>query len=263
MSELVKSALDSRGVITVNINRPEIHNAFNEEVIASLTQLFLDIGNDDRIRLVVLTGMGKSFCAGADLNWMKSMVNYSEEKNFEDSCKLAKMFRTINECTKPVLGKINGHALGGGVGLVAVCDYAITHEKAKFAFSETRLGLIPAVISPFCIAKIGEGSARAWFLSGEQFDAQKALDMNLLHEVSALENFDTRIEELIKSFLLAGPIAAVAAKKLILDVQHLPKEELHEYTCKAIAEKRVSPEGQEGMNSLLRKRKASWMQNDG
>jgi methylglutaconyl-CoA hydratase len=224
--------------------------------------MFHEISNDESVKVVVLTGDGRSFCSGADLNWMKSMVNYSEEDNFDDSRKLYTMFNTINTCQKPIIGKINGHALGGGVGLVSVCDYVITHEKAKFGFTEVRLGLIPAVISKFCISKIGESHARAWFLSGEMFSAGHAEKIGLVHEVTSLEKFEDRFNEVVQSHLLAGPESSVKAKELIQNIMNLPSEEIEEFTCKAIASRRVSDEGQEGMNALLMKRKARWVKND-
>ena len=156
MMSLYKSKICDRGIARVVLNRPEIHNAFNDELISSLTNHFYELQENDDVRLITISGEGKSFCAGADLNWMKSMANYSKEENYNDSQNLFGLFKVINDCKKPVLGKINGHALGGGVGLVSVCDYALSHEKAKFGFTEVRLGLVPAVISPFCINKIGE-----------------------------------------------------------------------------------------------------------
>ena len=248
------------GVTEVKLNRPEIHNAFNDELIQDIIKCFNELENDDNTNIVVLTGEGRSFCAGADLNWMKSMVNYSKDENIQDSKQLFKMFETINNFSKPIIGKINGHALGGGVGLVAVCDYVLTHEKAKFGFTEVRLGLIPAVISPFCINKIGESHARAWFMSGEMFKANKAFDLGLVHEVTSIEEFDERFEEILKSFQKAGPIAAREAKKLIKNVFKLEDDKQSEYTCSAIAERRISEEGQEGMSALLEKRAANWME---
>jgi methylglutaconyl-CoA hydratase len=255
------------GVLWVTINRPEIHNAFNEKFIAELTSTFEAAALDEKVRLIVLTGAGKSFCAGADLNWMKSMVNYSMEENIADSKKLAHLFYVINTCIKPVIGKINGHALGGGVGLVSACDYAITTTRAKFGFTETRLGLIPAVISPYVINKIGESHARAWFLSGERFDAHKALMLGFVHEVVELDDLDEACTKVIESFLTAGPMAAEKAKELIVNIlerTHSGKnlKEIEEYTCHEIAKRRVSAEGQEGMSALLEKRKAKWVLND-
>lgn len=257
--EFLKVATDDRGVTFVTLNRPEIHNAFNDKLIEEITSAFNEISSSDNTRLVVLSGEGKSFCAGADLNWMSSMVNYSMEENVADSRKLAKMFQTINSCPKPVIGKINGHALGGGVGVVAVCDYAITHEKAKFGFTEVRLGLVPAVISPFCINKIGESNARAWFMSGEMFKGEQAKHMGLIHEVTSFEDYETRVEQIINSYLMAGPKAAVAAKSLIKNVLAKEESELENYTCTEIAKKRISDEGQDGMKALLNKEKPSWI----
>ncbi|MCO4754857.1 MAG: enoyl-CoA hydratase/isomerase family protein [Bacteriovoracaceae bacterium] len=251
--------MDAQGVATVTLNRPEIHNAFNDKLIEELRHVFFELNQNIQCRLAILTGEGKSFCAGADLNWMKSMVEYSKSQNIEDSRKLAKMFETIDNFSKPLIGKVNGHALGGGVGLAAVCDYVLASERAKFGFTEARLGLVPAVISPFCINKIGVSNARAWFLSGELFNTQKAFEMGLVHEVCSLEELDTRLESLIKSFLKAGPSAAVASKALIKNVTSLPGADIQEYTLERIAELRVSEEGQEGMQALLNKTKPSWV----
>ena len=159
-NEVLTCQLSEKGVATVSLNRPEVHNAFNELLISSLRRVFTDLEKKDECRIVVLTGSGRSFCAGADLNWMKSMVNYSRKENYEDSKMLADMFSTLNDFSKPLIAKVNGHALGGGVGLAAVCDYVLAMDKAKFGFTEVRLGIIPAVISPYCIAKIGESNAR-------------------------------------------------------------------------------------------------------
>jgi methylglutaconyl-CoA hydratase len=186
---------------------------------------------------------------------MKAMKDYSREENLKDSKRLARMFSAINECDVPVIGRINGHALGGGVGLVSVCDYVVSVPKALMGFTEVRLGLIPAVISPYCISKVGESNARAWMLSGERFDALDAKRMGLVHEVS--ENLDASIEEVKKRFLAAGPIAAKEAKKLIRGVMKNLKAS-EDFTCNMITERRVSVEGQEGMRALLEKDKPSW-----
>lgn len=257
--KLLEHSVDDRGVAFVTLNRPEIHNAFNDELIQEIIKVFIDIETKENIRLVVLSGNGRSFCAGADINWMSSMIAYSMEENVSDSKNLALMFEAINSCSKPVIGKINGHALGGGVGVVAVCDYVITHDKAKFGFTETRLGLIPAVISPYVLNKIGESHARAWFLSGEMFKGDKALQMGLVHEVTSLENFEQRSTEVITSHLQAAPKASGLAKSLIFDVLSLNKKDTREHTCKAIAQQRVSDEGQMGMKALLEKTKPGWV----
>ncbi|OFZ26904.1 MAG: enoyl-CoA hydratase [Bdellovibrionales bacterium RIFOXYB1_FULL_37_110] len=259
MSDLFNFHKDERGVAFITLNRPEIHNAFNDDLIKGLTNIFKDMDGDSSVRLVVLSGNGKSFCAGADLNWMKSMVHYSEEENFKDSQNLANLFFTINNFKKPVIGKINGAALGGGCGLVSVCDFVITHSKAKFGFTEVKLGLLPATISPFVIAKIGQSHARALFMSGHIFKAKHAKKIGLVHKVVEPDELDEKTDEAITHFLQAGPLAAMASKALIKNVLIKEGHDLIEYTCLEIARLRVSPEGQEGMNALLEKRKPSWI----
>lgn len=244
---------DKNGVVTVTLNRPDLHNAFNAELIAEGTKVFNSLTN---ARLVILTGAGTSFCAGADINWMRSMKSYSEEENFQDSKKLAGMFRALNEVPCPVIGKINGHALGGGAGLVACCDYVLAAESALFGFTEARLGLIPAVISPFVMAKIGESQARAWFLSGERFSSVQALHMGLVHEVVANDLLEESLASVKKRFLLAAPGAAREAKALIMKVR--VSHEVEDETCRRISRLRVSAEGQEGMRALLEKDKPAW-----
>ena len=248
--------VDRNGVKEVWLNRPELHNAFNAELIAEMIALFESFKGNER--LIILSGKGSSFCAGADLNWMKSMKDYSKEENFQDSKQLARLFSTINECEVPVIGRINGHALGGGVGLVSVCDYVIAVKEAMMGFTEVRLGLIPAVISPYCISKIGESNARAWMLSGERFSADEAHRMGLVHEVVGLGELDARVHEAEKRFLAAGPEAAREAKKLIRGVMKNLKGS-EDFTCEMITERRVSAEGQEGMRALLEKDKPAWM----
>ena len=244
-----------KGVKEVWLNRPDLHNAFNAELIEEMITLFLSFKDE---RLIILSGRGSSFCAGADLNWMKSMKDYTKEENFKDSKNLAKMFSVINDCDVPVIGRINGHALGGGVGLVSVCDYVVAVDSALMGFTEARLGLIPAVISPYCISKIGESNARAWFLSGDRFKADVAKEMGLVHEVVKLADLDTRVEEIKKRFLAAGPEAAKEAKRLIRGVMKNLKGS-EDLTCNMITERRVSAEGQEGMRALLEKDKPAWM----
>ena len=262
MSDLFLYEISDLGVATITLNRADIHNAFNDQLIAELTDKFKTMDCDESVRLVVLTGSGKSFCAGADLNWMKSMVNYSELENFEDSKRLSDLFETINTFSKPVIGKINGAALGGGVGLVACCDYVIASERAIFGLTEVMLGLIPAVISPYVIAKMGESNARATFLTGQRFDAKKAMEYGLVHQISLERHFHKDVDTLCETFLKAAPEAQKVAKSLIKNVLKLEKssyEDISSYTCKTIAQKRTSDEGQEGMNALLEKRKPNWM----
>lgn len=247
-----------QGVTEVWLNRPELHNAFNAELIDEAISLFETLSQDQSIRLIVLGGRGSSFCAGADLNWMKSMKDYSEAENLQDSKKLAKMFHVINECAVPVIGRVHGHALGGGVGLVSVCDYVVAVPNILMGFTEVRLGLLPAVISPYCISKIGESNARAWFLSGDRFDAHQAKEMGLVHDVVPAGELDAKIEDVKKRFLAAGPQAAREAKKLIKGVMKNLKDS-EDFTCGMIAKRRVSAEGQEGMRALLEKDKPNWM----
>ncbi|MFP5387025.1 MAG: enoyl-CoA hydratase-related protein [Bacteriovoracia bacterium] len=244
-----------QGVKEVWLNRPELHNAFNAELIEEMITLFEGFKTE---RLIILSGRGTSFCAGADLNWMKAMKNYSKEENFKDSKRLARMFSTINDCDVPVLGRINGHALGGGVGLVSVCDFVIANQEATMGFTEVRLGLIPAVISPYCIAKVGESNARAWMISGERFSAEEAHRMGLVHEICTQNDLDIKVEEFKKKFLAAGPEAAKEAKKLIRGVMKNLKAS-EDFTCQMISERRISDEGQEGMRALLEKDKPLWM----
>ena len=255
MMKYIEVIEKEKGVKEVWLNRPDLHNAFNAELIEELISLFESFKNE---RLIILTGKGASFCAGADLNWMKAMKDYSKEENFKDSKRLAKMFSVINDCDVPVIGRINGHALGGGVGLVSVCDYVIANNDALMGFTEVRLGLIPAVISPYCISKIGESNARAWFLSGERFKAEIAMKMGLVHETCDLTELDNKVNEVVKRFLAAGPEAAKEAKRLIRGVMKKLKGS-EDYTCQMITERRVSTEGQEGMRALLEKDKPSWM----
>ena len=256
---LYKLQIDQRGVATVTLNRPELHNAFNDELIAELISCIKDLEQNEKVRLLVLTGVGKSFCAGADLNWMKRMKDYSFEENLADSQNLAELFTVINNFKKPTIARVNGSALGGGAGLVASCDYAIAIDTAQIGFTEVRLGLVPAVISPFVIAKIGESHARATFLSGVRFTVEKAMRIGLIHQITSFDKIDEDLEVLVKEFLQAAPVAATVAKKLIREVVHKNTvEDARLYTCETISKVRTSAEGQEGMSALLEKRKASW-----
>ncbi|MFP5492144.1 MAG: enoyl-CoA hydratase-related protein [Bacteriovoracia bacterium] len=247
---------EANGVATVTMNRPDVHNAFNAELILEATQLFTELSKKP-LRLMVLTGAGTSFCAGADLNWMRSMKTWTEAENFQDAKKLAAMFRALNEMPFPTIARVNGHALGGGAGLVSCCDFVVASDKALFGFTEARLGLLPAVISPYVMAKIGESQARAWFLSGERFGAEQAQRMNLVHQVVPLEKLDETIEAVKKSFLTAGPLAAREAKSLIFKVR--VSHEVEDETCHRISRIRIGAEGQEGMRALLEKDKPQWV----
>ncbi|MFQ3610557.1 MAG: enoyl-CoA hydratase/isomerase family protein [Fimbriimonadales bacterium] len=243
------------GVAQVILNRPELHNAFDETLIADLTRTFTSLREDDSVRVVVLKGEGKSFCAGADLNWMGKMVNYSYSENLEDARRLLQMFEAIDHCPKPVIARVHGAAMGGGVGLVAVADVVVTVPDAKFAFSEVKLGLIPAVISPYVVRKIGYGHARALFVTGERFDAETALRIGLVHRIVPPDQLDAEIERLIIGLKQNGPFAMASAKMLLHATQVLPADELRSLTVARIAELRVSEEGQEGIRAFLEKRK--------
>lgn len=244
-------------VAEVTLNREELHNAFNDEFIAELTKVFNEISSHNDLRLVTLEAKGKSFCAGADLNWMSSMMNYSEQENFEDAQKLEELFASINNCPIPVLAKVQGHALGGGVGLVSVCDYVLCAESALMGFTEARLGLAPATIAPYVVSKIGISQARRWFCSGERFSADEAMRMGLVHEVAMIDEIDEVFSTRVSSFLKAGPNAARVCKKLAQEFEDI--ESYKEMTCKLIAKIRTSDQGQEGMKALLEKRKPNWI----
>lgn len=249
-------------VLTITLNRPEVHNAFNDEMIKGLTFEFEKLNEkDNQVRVVVIEGEGKSFCAGADLNWMKKMKDYSKEDNYRDSVALSKLFHVINTCKLPVVAKVHGAVLGGGVGLVSACDYVVAQEQTTFGLTEIRLGLLPAVISPFVIAKIGESQARALFLTGERFDEQRALSMGLVHRVSLERYLAQDTQKVVESLLSAAPYAQSRAKELITTVTKLSHQEYgqaQDYTCQLISEIRVGAEGQEGMSALLEKRKPQW-----
>jgi methylglutaconyl-CoA hydratase len=243
------------GVLTVTLNRPEVHNAFNDELISEAIDLFENIGSRNA-RAVVLRGTGTNFCAGADLNWMSKMVSYTRDQNIHDSSLLAKMYALMNECPVPLIGVVQGAAIGGGVGLVAVCDVVIAKPDTKFGLSEVKLGILPAVISPYVIAKIGTSHARALFLTGERFDAERALRIGLVHRVA--EDVDAALAETLKQLKTSGPEAVRECKKLIAFVSTNEAAESIPYTIEAIATRRVSEEGQQGMQAFLKKEKAPW-----
>ncbi|MBI2214240.1 MAG: enoyl-CoA hydratase/isomerase family protein [Acidobacteria bacterium] len=248
-------------VLNARLNRIDVRNAFNDELIGEGIELFDTLARDpDGIRAVVLGGEGSVFCAGADLNWMAKMVAYGRDENIADSSKLAKLFAAINECPLPVIGRIQGAAIGGGVGLVAVCDVAIATADAKFGLAEVKLGILPAVISPYVIAKIGATHARALFLTGERFDSARALQIGLVHEVVAGEEaLDAAVARVTGELMSSGPDAVRECKRLIDFVSSCEAADAVPYTIEAIAERRVSDEGQAGMTAFLEKRKAPWV----
>lgn len=247
------------GILT--LNRPEKHNAFDDELIAELTENLRAMEADDATRVVVLSAAGRSFSAGADLNWMRRMASYSKEDNQRDAMALAALMRTLCFLRKPTIARVQGPAYGGGVGLVACCDVAVASHEASFALSEAKLGLIPAVIAPYVVAAIGERSARRYFLTGERFQASEAWRLGLVHEL-AQDNgeIDERVGEIVDAMLACGPVAQREAKDIIRAVANRPiTSELIQDTAERIARIRSSPEGREGVASFLEKRRAAWL----
>ena len=250
---------ESDGVLTVSLDRPDVHNAFNDELIAEMIALVDEVEARTDLRALLLRGEGPNFCAGADLGWMSKMVAYSREENVRDSSLLAKMYERLDRCPIPVVGRIQGAAIGGGVGLVAVCDIAIAESATKFGLAEVKLGILPAVISPYVIAKIGASHARALFLTGERFGADRALQIGLVHRLaSGVEELDRLVGETLAQIRSSGPEAVRECKTLIAHVASRPLEESIPYTIDAIARRRTSEEGQQGMGSFLRKEKPPW-----
>lgn len=234
-------------ILRVTLARPDRRNAFDADLIRELAEAFVDVG---RVRAVVLAGEGASFSAGADVDWMRSSVDLSTEENVADANALRRMLEAIDGCPAPVVARVQGHALGGGAGLVAASDIAIAARDAVFAFSEVKLGIIPAVISPFALTKIGAGAARRYFLTGERFDAETALRIGLVHEVA--DDLDGAVERVVGELLTAGPQAVRWAKRLVRERPDGPE------TARWIAERRASDEGQEGLRAFLDKRKPRW-----
>lgn len=247
------------GIATVRMNRPDVHNAFDDALIAALTAELLRVDGLAQARVVVLAANGKSFSAGADLNWMKRMARYSREENLRDAAALAGLMRTLDGMKKPTIARVQGAAYGGGVGLVACCDIAIATTQAGFSLSEVRLGLIPSVISPYVIAAIGERTSRRYFLTAERFDAREAFRIGLVHEVVESDALDETVAKIAAELLKGGPQAQAAAKKLIADVSRRPMDDaLSAETAKRIAEIRTRDEGCEGVAAFLEKRKPDW-----
>jgi methylglutaconyl-CoA hydratase len=251
---------DGRGVATLTMNRPEVHNAFDDALLVSLTQALQSLGNDRDVRVVVLTGAGKSFSAGADLNWMRRVAKYTEEQNYHDAMALGELMSVLNSLPKPTIARVNGAAFGGGVGLVVCCDIGVACAEAQFSLSETRLGLIPAVISPYVVSAMGEKQARRYFLTAERFGAEQALRMRLVHEVVPLEDLDAAVNKVIDRLLQCGPNAQTEAKDLIASVVNRPAtDSVVADTAERIAHVRASPEGQEGLSAFLEKREPNWI----
>lgn len=256
---LFRESHDGRGIARITLNRPQLHNAFNDRLITDLTAVLRGIHGDETVRALVLTAEGKSFSAGADLNWMREMATYTPQENLRDAEQLAELMHALDTLCKPTIALVQGPAYGGGVGLVSCCDIAIATSTASFALSEVRLGLIPAVISPYVVTAMGIRAARRYFLTGERFSAETALHHGLVHEVVAPEDLEAAGERMIEAVLAGGPKAQEQAKLLIADVGgEVCDERLRARTAGRIAELRASQEGREGVNAFLEKRKPRW-----
>ena len=254
--EIVRAA----GVATIWMNRPDVHNAFNAQLIADLTTARIELDADDSVRAVVLAGRGKSFSAGADLNWMKAAGEASEAENFADAMRLAGMLRTLAEMNKPTIARVHGAALGGGMGLASACDICIAGDKAVFATSEVKFGIIPSAISPYVIRAIGERQATRYFQTAERIGAARAAELGLAHEAVASEELDAKVKEVVEALLQGGPKSQAAAKDLIRAVANRPlSDALVEDTARRIASLRATPEAKEGLAAFLDKRPAAWI----
>jgi methylglutaconyl-CoA hydratase len=244
--------------VGITLNRDDVRNAFNGQMLVDLLDVFEAAPKVPGARVVVLTGVGSAFCAGADLNWMRAVREFTYAQNLEESNRVAAVMRTIYDCPLPTVARVNGPAIGGGAGLVACCDLAVAAENARFSLSEVKLGLIPSCISPYVIRKIGEGAAREFFLTGERIDAAKARAIGLVNEIAKEEELDVVVARWVNQLVTSGPVAVAKCKELIKNVPQMDLDEAGPYTAEMIAQMRVSEEGQEGMAAFLEKRKPGW-----
>jgi len=259
-SNSVLTHIGTEGVATLTFNRPELHNAIDESVIAQFKAGLRQAAADARVRVLVVAGNGKSFCAGADLNWMKRTAGYSEEENYRDALEFTELLDLLDRMPMPTIARVHGPAYGGGVGIVAACDIAIGTAEAAFSFSEVRLGLIPSMISPYAVAAIGERYARRYMLTAERIDAAQALHIGLLHELCHADALDASIAKLVGHALRGGPASIAASKRLIETVAHGPIDAARrDYTARTIAAIRASAEGKEGVGAFLEKRPPAWV----
>ncbi len=249
---------DENQVATVTLSRPDTHNALNAALVEELTRCFEEISEDERVRVVVLAGEGRSFCAGADIGYMRETADFSYEENLEDARQLAMMFWTIDECPKPLVARVQGAAMGGGAGLVSVTDVAVADSEARFAFSEVRLGIAPATISPFVVRKVGASHARSLFLTGERFDAERAQEIGLVHSVVSRDGLDAAVEEKVGELLQGGPVAQATMKALLRRLETTEPMEAPGLTARVVSELRTGEEGQEGLAAFLEKREPRW-----
>lgn len=253
------TSIDQRGVATLTLNRPDVHNAFDDAMIAELIAELDKLAGNSHVRVLLLTANGKNFSAGADLNWMRSMAQKNYQQNLDDAGELASLMHKLDSFPKPVLALVKGAAFGGAVGLVACCDIAIADENASFCLSEVKIGLLPAVISPYVMRAIGERQCRRYFLTAERFSASEACQLGLLHETQPADALPQRAEQIIDSLLQNSPAAISAAKSLLHNIYNRKiSNNVIAHTTQAIAEIRVSAEGQEGLNAFLQKRKPGW-----
>src|SRR6185312_3529514 len=264
MNAPVSSILDLRRpslhVAEVWLNRPEVRNAFNDDVIAELTQVFAKLSQDENLRVIVLGAHGKAFCAGADLNWMRAMADYSWDQNRADAQKLADMLWTLYQCPVPIVGRLQGDCYAGGMGLAAVCDVLVAAEGVTFCLSEARLGLLPATIAPYVLRALGEQASRRYMVTAERFSAAQAHALGFVHELCSAEALDAKVAELVATLAANGPQAARECKRLVRDVAGAPlTAELRADTARRIADIRASSEGREGVQSFLNKRKPGWL----
>ena len=251
---------DQGAIRTITLSRPDVRNAFNDEVIAELKAAFIDAGHAADVRCVVLAAEGPAFCAGADLNWMRRMADYTRDENLADAGQLAAMLRAIYVCSKPTIARVQGDVFAGGVGLVAACDMAVSVDTATYCLSEVKLGLIPATISPYVIRAMGARASHRYFLTAERFSAAEAHRIGLVHEVVAADALDAKVAELTSALVSASPNAVRACKRLVQDVAEREIDDaLVAHTVAGIADIRSSAEGKEGVQSFLQKRKPSWL----
>jgi methylglutaconyl-CoA hydratase len=243
----------------ITLNRPDVRNAFNEHVIEELTRWALATADDDDVRVAVLAGAGKAFCAGADVTWMSRMVSYTHEENVRDATTAAKMYAALDRLPIPLIGRVHGAAVGGGAGLAAVCDIVACDERATFGFTEVKLGILPSLIAPYVLAKIGVSAARELFLTGKRFDAARAKEIGLVHCVVPEQELDSCVQAYVRELLTAAPEAIATAKELLRKISGRPAQDTMGITTDTIALRRVSAEGQEGLKAFLEKRKPAWI----
>jgi len=265
MTQTIQAKMNEQGVLTLSMNRPEVHNAFDITMIRELTEALHQADHDPDVRLLVITGLGACFSAGADMEWMRSQVSASQEENERDAMNLADLMRSLNYLSKPTIARINGAAFGGGLGLIACCDITIAVDTARFGLTEARLGLAPAVISPYVFRRIGERYARRYFLTGERFDGKQALAIGLVQQCVPQEHLDSSVDVVVNDLLKGGPEAVKTCKELVFAVAGHDEEtqkSVDEYTSGLIAGLRIMDEGQEGLAAFLEKRKPEWVKDD-